>query len=244
MKKKSPSAESFEHKIWSEIVKYAAVGLMGAAVATGLTWLNRLPSRSLTLLPAGIQLHSEPKLTCDESSFIAERINHHLNDEIEVPPCETPLSMSTVKKLLDGLKRADQFYRKDRIGFLQPAYDRVKAIKPDSMSDASLSRAVITAVANLEYLSRDVPVTLTGRQQLEWALVNLGDAVKDAMDGLDQIHRLAQQLSGEVPGFMARRTEVLLYYYTSLLSNLSVKKLIFCDIVFAACSQIPIRRVL
>src|SRR5437773_5110554 len=139
----SQENETVGRKLVLEIAKYIAIGLIGAVGATALTWINRLPSRSLTLLPAGVHLIADPELSCPQTRFIAEGVNIYLNDEIRMPACETPLDKATVRRLKDEIKRGEEAFRTDRLKFFQQALHSLQALKPDAMTNDQLSKGVL-----------------------------------------------------------------------------------------------------
>ncbi len=200
--------ESLEHKLWMEVLKYVAVGLLGAAVATVVTWFNRLPSRSLTLLPAGIQVRTDPELTCDETGFLSQTVNRYLNDEISVPVCESPLAPTAIAKLISELRGAVQEFKAQRLAYLEPASARLHKLNPDAMADKILAKAVVASVADLEYLSRDLPVQLSGREQFDWAFKNVDDSVATVHMNIDRMEAISQRLNGKANGPSLRHVEL------------------------------------
>jgi len=120
MTSKKPSG-GVKPDLIKNIAAYVATGILGAAVTYGITELNRLPSRALTILPAGIHLIEGPNISCDDTEFIAARVNAYVDPEVKIPPCGALLSKTQVAELVEGLQAARQFYQSERINFFQSA---------------------------------------------------------------------------------------------------------------------------
>ena len=188
------------------IVAYAATGILGAAVAYGITALGRMPSRALTILPAGIHVIEGPAVTCEDTEFIAARVNPYVDPEVKTPPCGVLLTKAQAADLVQGLEAASQFYQSERIHYFQLARTRLAAIaKAPPQPDQKLKDAVLSSIGDLQYISEAAPRTLDGASLLPWAVTRIDTVLTDVSAEFDHIKSTLAGLKGA--GVEAKHTE-------------------------------------
>jgi len=187
------------------VVAYAATGLLGAAVAYGATVLGRLPSRALTILPAGIHILEGPVVSCADTEFIEGRVNPYVDPEVKLPPCGVLLSKSQAGDLVQGLGAAQQFYRSERIQYFQSALARLATIEKASPPDPKLKSGVLAAIGDLEFISKGAPDGLDGPTLLKWAQTRVQGVLTDVTSEFERIKAILAKLQGG--DAQARHTE-------------------------------------
>lgn len=189
------------------IAAYVGTGILGAAVTYGITEFNRLPSRALTILPAGIHIMEGPTVSCDDTQFITARVNPYVDPEVKIPPCDVLLSKTQAADLLGGLQAAMQFYQSERIHFFQLAKSRLAAIaKNPPRPEEKLKEATLAAIGDLQYISANAPKELNGTSLLQWAQTRIDTALSDVGAEFDRIKSIMTRLrSGDAQ--QARHTE-------------------------------------
>jgi hypothetical protein len=176
---------------------YVGTGLLGAAVTFGITELNRLPSRALTILPAGVHIVEGPTVSCDDTQFIVARINPYVDAEVKIPPCDVLLSKSQTADLVEGLLAAKQYYQAERIHFFQLAKSRLDGIaKNPPQSDEKLKEATLAAIGDLQYISAHAPKDLSGRALLQWAQARIDTVLSDVREEFGRIDSIVTGLRG------------------------------------------------
>lgn len=156
MTSKKPA--SIKLDIVKNIAAYVATGILGAAVTYGITALNRLPSRALTILPAGIHIIEGPTISCADTEFITARVNAYVDPEVKIPPCDVLLSKTQAAELVEGLQAARQFYQSERIDFFQSARSKLAAVaKNQPQSEKALKEATLAAIGDLQHISANAP---------------------------------------------------------------------------------------
>ena len=189
MTSKKPSG-GVKPDLIKNIAAYVATGILGAAVTYGITELNRLPSRALTILPAGIHLIEGPNVSCDDTEFIAARVNAYVDPEVKIPPCGALLSKTQVAELVEGLQAARQFF--------QSAKSKLAAVaKNPPQSDRELREATQAAIADLRFISANVPTDLNGRALLQWAQARVDLVLADVGTEFHRIDAILNGLRGE-----------------------------------------------
>jgi hypothetical protein len=201
-----------------EILKSVLIALLGAAGAYSLSVYRRLPSRSLTILPAGIHIVPGPKLACNDTQFIVASINQFLEPEIAVPSCDTFLEPDMVRHLLAEMDRAKNVWDSDRLGALRPTLASLQAVKPSGLSDAQLRKQVQDILSALEFISRDVPLASSGREQLTWALNRVGNAVNTLSQERREMDHISSVLRGDDQSRLAEHLE--LYFVVTNASDI------------------------
>jgi hypothetical protein len=204
--KKQSAAVKFD--LIKGIAAYVATGILGAAVTYGITELNRLPSRALTIVPAGIHILEGPTITCDDAEFIKARMNAYIEPEVNVPPCDVLLSKSQVVDLVEGLQAGRKYYQSERIHFFELARSRLAAIaKSPPKPDQKLKEAILAAIGDLQYISAHAPRDLNGTALLQWAQTRIDTVLIDVGAELGRINSILNGLRGE-GAEQARHTEL------------------------------------
>ena len=179
------------------ILTYVGTGILGAAVTYGITAINRLPSRALTILPAGIHIIEGPTISCDDTQFITARVNTYLDTEVKIPPCDVLLSKNQAADLLDGLQAAKQFFQSERLHYFQLAKSRLAAIaKNPPQPDQKFKEATLTAIGDLQYISAHAPKDLDGPSLLQWAQTRVDTALHDVGEEFGRLDSILTQLKG------------------------------------------------
>jgi hypothetical protein len=189
------------------IATYVGTGILGAAVTYGITEFNRLPSRALTILPAGVHIIEGPTVSCDDTQFIIARVNSYVDQEVKIPPCDVLLSKTQVDDLVEGLQAAKQYYQSERLNVFQSARSRLVAIaKNPPHSEEKLREATLTAIGDLKYISADAPIGLTGTPLLQWARTRIDRVINDVSGEFARMESILNRLrNGDAE--QARHTE-------------------------------------
>jgi hypothetical protein len=187
---------------------YVGTGILGAAVTYGITELNRLPSRALTILPAGIHIIEGPTVSCDDTQFITARVNVYVDPEVKIPPCDVLLSKTQAADLVEGLQSAKQYYQSERVHFFQLAKSRLDVIaKNPPQTEQKLKEATLAAIGDLQYISAHAPTELNGTSLLQWAQTRIDSVLSDVGAEFDRIGSILTRLRGE-GSQQARHTEL------------------------------------
>ncbi len=177
------------------IAAFVGTGILGAAVTYGITEFNRLPSRALTILPAGIHIIEGPTVGCDDTQFIIARVNPYVDPEVKIPPCDVLLSKTQAAEIGEGLQAAKQFYQSERIHFFQLAKSRLAAIaKNPPQSEQKLKEATLAAIGDLQYISAHAPKELDGTSLLQWAQTRIETVLSDVSAEFDRIDSILTKL--------------------------------------------------
>ncbi len=181
------------------ISAFVGTGILGAAVTYGITQLNRLPSRALTILPAGIHIIEGPTVSCTDTQFITSRVNTYVDPEVKIPPCDELLSKTQSADLIQGLQAAKQYYQSERIQFFQLAKSRLAAIaKNPPQPDQKLKEATLAAIGDLQYISAHAPTELNGASLLQWAQTRIDTVLGDVTEEFGRIDSILTRLKGGV----------------------------------------------
>jgi hypothetical protein len=192
------SAEGVKPELIKNIAAYVATGILGAAVTYGITAFNRLPSRALTILPAGIHILEGPTISCDDTQFIVARVNSYVDQDVKVPPCDVLLSKTQADDLVDGLQAAREYYKSERIQFFQQAKSRLAAIaKNPPQPDQKLKEATLAAIGDLQFISAHAPTDLNGASLLQWSQARVELVLTDVSAEFDRIKSILAGLKGE-----------------------------------------------
>lgn len=195
-----------KHDLLKTIVAYSATGLLGAAFAYGVSAFDRLPSRALTILPAGIHVIDGPILGCDDAEFIQSRVNAYVDPAISLPMCDLLLSKAQADALVQGLASARQFYQAERLRYFQLAQARLAAIaKAPPTPDQQLRQSVLAAIGDLQYISQQTPEGLTGTALLVWAQGRVDTVLTDVTKEFGRIQSILNKIGGG--GARAQHTE-------------------------------------
>jgi hypothetical protein len=179
------------------ILTYVGTGILGAVVTYGITAFNRLPSRALTILPAGIHVIEGPTVTCDDTQFITARVNAYLDTDVKIPPCDVLLSKTQADDLLEGLEAAKKFFQSERLHFFQLAKSRLATIaKNPPQPDQKLREAILAAIGDLQYISAHAPKDLDGPSLLQWAQTRIDTALHDVGEEFARLDFILTQLKG------------------------------------------------
>jgi hypothetical protein len=177
------------------IAAYVGTGILGAAVTYGITAFNRLPSRALTILPAGIHIIEGPIVSCDDTQFIIARVNAYVDPEVKIPPCDVLLSKAQADDLVEGLQAAKQYYQSERINYFQRAKARLTAIaKNPPQSEDKLKEATLAAIGDLKYISASAPNELNGTSLLQWAQSRIDNVISDVSAEFVRIESILNKL--------------------------------------------------
>lgn len=209
-------------KLIFEATKYLLTGALGALIAFTYASLNRLPARSLSVLPAGAKLFQTVQLTCSETQFISEELNTFLTDEIKVPPCNIPLDPEVSGMLTRELERARATWEITRVQFLTGILRQLNELQADPPRGQDLGRGVEEIIEQTFYISQDFPNDVSGAEQLRWALRRVNTAVSNLNEEMTQLLRLLRVVSSEDRSrstnvlslfFVATNTSDIEYYY-------------------------------
>ena len=198
-----------EKGLLSEVVKYGVTASLGAIVAFAWTAFNRLPSRALTVLPAGIHQLRGPTLPCPDKTFITGEVNEYLETNIETPPCDVLLSRNQIKDLTAELERAKAVFLKERIEPLKTALDNLRKVQSNPpKEEGEFQSRLRQAVANLVYISRHAPKGIAARDLLPHLEKDVSDALADVSQELNHMQQIAEVIGGRVPQALKDRTEM------------------------------------
>ncbi len=237
MTKAKEKPHSLKPELMKSLAAYVATGLIGAAATYAYSALNRLPSRALTIVPAGIHLIEGPTLSCDDAEFIKGRVNVYLDPEIAVPPCDTLLSKQQASQLAEGLGTAKTYYQSERISFFQKSLSRLSEIaKAPPSSDQKLRDNTMAAIGDLEFISRRAPANLDGPALLLWAQQRVSSVLNDVSAEFSRIEEIVTRLRGQ-GAQQARHTEI--YFIATNASDVEFYIATSCSVVRAG-SNIPI----
>jgi hypothetical protein len=187
-----------EKALLTEIIKYASTALLGAVVAFATTSFNRLPSRALTVLPAGIHVLQGPILACSDQTFITGEVNEYLDTNILPPPCDVLLSRNQVNALKSELDRAKTVYLNERISPFRTALDRLQEVEHHPPQDeAHFHSRVLQAVANLVYISKHAPAGVPAHDLLLLLEKDVSTALTSVNTEVDHIRRILDVMEGK-----------------------------------------------
>jgi hypothetical protein len=192
-----------------DIVKYIAIALLGAIVAFVTTSFNRLASRALTILPAGIHVLQSPILACADQTFITGEINEYLDTNIRTPPCDVLLSRTQINDLKAELGRAKTVYLSERIGPLSTALDHLqKVARQPPQNEKEFRSQVLQAVANLVYISNHTPQGVPPHELLIYLEKDVSRALKEVNVELDHMQSIIASVEGKEPSALKDHLEL------------------------------------
>jgi hypothetical protein len=200
---------NLEKGLIPEILKYAATAGLGAIAAFAVTVFNRLPSRALTVLPAGIHVLRGPILACKDQTFITGEVNEYLDTNIMTPPCDALLNRSQASELVAELNRARDVYINERQEPLKSALNQLRQVEQHPLADERVYRShILQAVANLVYISRHAPSGVSNSDLLSVLKTDVSAALKNVNSELDHMGQISDGMQGKDPKALENHTEL------------------------------------